>query len=184
MKINLLYSFNQFFSSFCTREDETLFILAIPTENGLNHLYSYNGAVEPYEVYKWIHRILKFSVHRIGSLSELENEWIKFQPNERTLNRCVLFSNVDTTPLLYKVLGLQMRDRLKFGMMVVGEGTSTSIQEVGLDLTELPAYVIFTPNGVYRYGRNMGETKDKEPCRVSSVFCHPEQMMSSNSVSL
>ena len=99
----------------------------------------------------------------IGSLSELENEWIKFQPNERTLNKCVLFSNVDTTPLLYKVLGLQMRDRLKFGMMVVGEGeTSKSIQGAGLDLTELPAYVIFTPNGVYRYGRNIGETEDAD----------------------
>ena len=146
--IIILYHSNLLFlvySLFCTKTDATLFVLAIPTENGPNDLYGYSkqGSVTPWKVYNWIEQTLKFSVQSIGNRSELVNQWIKFplkystdiKTTERTLNRCVLFSNVDPAQLLVYVLGLQMRNRLKFGVMVVGEGTSTSIQDAGLNLT-------------------------------------------------
>ena len=164
-------------SRICSKKKQTLFILAIPAKDDLNDLFVYNKQegeeVAAWDVFKWVENTLMSRIQTIKTQSELEDRWFKFSSTTKTLNKLVLLTDVNNPPLFYPVLGVQLRKRLTFGMMVVDK--RTSMEHSSLHLPEPPAYVMFMPDIVYRYGRNIGESEMRDTMKNFLLLLSPKE---------
>ena len=114
-------------------------------------------------------------IQTIKTQSELEDWWFKFSSTKKILNKLVLLTDVNNPPLFYPILGVQLRKRLTFGMMVVDKRTSIAVEHSSLHLPEPPAYVIFMPDIVYRYGRNIGESEMRDTMANFLLLLSPKE---------
>ncbi|XP_060698536.1 E3 ubiquitin-protein ligase RNF103 isoform X2 [Hemiscyllium ocellatum] len=132
-------------------------IMSIPqtnTSKGKVMLKEYSGRkIEVEQIFKWINAHVASRIKTIRSTDQLMEEWNK---SDRYLVKMYLFANLDQPPAFYSVLSVKFTGRVEFIFVDVQNWNNDSrVKEIGVQ--QFPAYVVKTPEGIYKYGNTTGE---------------------------
>lgn len=117
-------------------------------------LKEYSGRrIEVEHIFKWINTHVASRIKTIRSPNQLMEEWNK---SDRYLVKMYLFASLDQPPAFYSVLSVKFTGRVEFIFVDVQNWNSDShMKEIGID--QFPAYIVKTPEGIYKYGNTTGE---------------------------
>ncbi|XP_041040080.1 E3 ubiquitin-protein ligase RNF103 isoform X4 [Carcharodon carcharias] len=132
-------------------------IMSIPqtnTSKGKVMLKEYSGRrIEVEHIFKWINAHVASRIKTIRSTDQLMEEWNK---SDRYLVKMYLFANLDQPPAFYSVLSVKFTGRVEFIFVDVQNWNNDSqMKEIGVH--QFPAYIVKTPEGIYKYGNTTGE---------------------------
>lgn len=144
---------------YCSKRDwlKSTLIMSIPqtnTSKGKVMLKEYSGRrIEVEHIFKWINTHVASRIKTIRSPNQLMEEWNK---SDRYLVKMYLFASLDQPPAFYSVLSVKFTGRVEFIFVDVQNWNSDShMKEIGID--QFPAYIVKTPEGIYKYGNTTGE---------------------------
>ncbi|XP_078079457.1 E3 ubiquitin-protein ligase RNF103 isoform X1 [Mustelus asterias] len=132
-------------------------IMSIPqtnTSKGKVMLKEYSGRrIEVEHIFKWINAHVASRIKTIRSTDQLIEEWNK---SDRYLVKMYLFANLDQPPAFFSVLSVKFTGRVEFIFVDVQNWNNESrMKEIGVH--QFPAYIVKTPEGIYKYGNTTGE---------------------------
>ncbi|GCB64153.1 hypothetical protein scyTo_0004552, partial [Scyliorhinus torazame] len=132
-------------------------IMSIPqtnTSKGKVMLKEYSGRrIEVEHIFKWINAHVASRIKTIRSTDQLMEEWNK---SDRYLVKMYLFANLDQPPAFYSVLSVKFTGRVEF-IFVDVQNWNNDIRMKEIGVHQFPAYIVKTPEGIYKYGNTTGE---------------------------
>ncbi|XP_007896189.1 E3 ubiquitin-protein ligase RNF103 isoform X1 [Callorhinchus milii] len=149
-------------------------IMSIPqtnTSKGKVMLKEYSGRrIEVDNIFKWINAHVASRIKTIRSTDQLMEEWNK---RDRYLVKMYLFAHLDQPPAFYSVLSVKFTGRVEFIFVDVQNWNNESrMKEIGVH--QFPAYIVKTPEGIYKYGNTTGEFVSHQAMDVFLRSLQPE----------
>lgn len=130
--------------------------------SGDRETYNYFYRSKNYSVLKWLLQCLSVRVVKIPSLTLLESDWLSTSrmPGDLPI-KMVFISSILEPPLFISALAIAFNGRVKFGFFHTPNNNEVEpILQAQVDYykTQNSTYIISTPESVFQYGLNVGET--------------------------
>ncbi|KAG5845371.1 hypothetical protein ANANG_G00138190 [Anguilla anguilla] len=146
-------------SRYCRKRGwlKSTLIMSVPqtnTSKGRVMLKEYNGRrVETEHIFKWMTAHVASRIKTLCTPRELEQEW---HASEHHPVKMFLFAELAQPPAFFSALSVKFTGRIEFIFVDTrGWAAESHLKEIGV--SQVPSYVLKTPEGMYRYGNSTGE---------------------------
>ncbi|KAG9338576.1 hypothetical protein JZ751_025634 [Albula glossodonta] len=146
-------------SRYCRKRGwlKSTLIMSVPqtnTSKGRVMLKEYDGSrVETEHIFKWMTAHVASRIKTLSTPRQLEQEW---HASDRHPVKMFLFAELAQPPAFFSALSVKFTGRIEFIFVDArGWGDESRLKDIGV--SQVPSYILKTPEGIYRYGNSTGE---------------------------
>ncbi|XP_002739700.2 E3 ubiquitin-protein ligase RNF103-like [Saccoglossus kowalevskii] len=161
-------------SRFCKRKgwEKSNVIIALPLGQQPKDnvaIITYDGPSKLQPLLDWINYRLSSRIEIISSERELKTQWIE----QTALNKIILVSHMNKSPMFFSALSVKFSGRFKFGKYTLKDEDYESFQQ-NTGIKKFPSFLIVMPESTFEYGERDGEFQTYKSMEIFLKSFHPE----------